>query len=207
MLTAIIFAIASGYFIGSLQPAYILGKVIKNIDIRKGGSGNSGASNAVILLGWKFGVVVALIDIGKGFFSLFLIKSLFSDVLGDQLPFFLLFNGLFVILGHNHPFYMEFKGGKGTASLVGLLLALDYRIAIIGILAILVVTILTDYIALGTIALVLSFFFSAIYYKYDAGVVTITLLLACMSIYKHIPNIEKIRLGKETGLRKTFKKI
>lgn len=198
--------IALGYLIGSLQPAYILGKAMKNIDIRRGGSGNSGASNAVIMLGWKFGVVVALIDIGKGFLSLVLMSLLFSKALQHQLSFYLILNGLFVILGHNHPFYMGFRGGKGTASFIGILLAFDYRIALIAIATIVIVTIITDYISIGTIALVSGCVIAAIYFNYSTGTIALLMIIACMSIYRHLPNIGKIRRGEETGLRKTLKK-
>lgn len=101
---------------------------------------------------------------------------------------------------------MGFKGGKGTASLIGMLSAVDYRIAIIGIAAIVAITIATDYIALGTISLVILFVASTFYFGYSKGCIIIAVILAALSIYNHRKNIVNIIQKKETGLRSTMKK-
>lgn len=135
-----------------------------------------------------------------------MIKILFKDSVNvDHLKFLLYLNGLLVILGHNFPFFMKFKGGKGTASLVGMLLAIDMRLAIIGILSIVLITIITNYIALGTICLVSSFTISTILFKYSLSFVIIAVFITFMSIYKHLPNIKNILNGTETRLRQTLK--
>ncbi|MBB6214405.1 glycerol-3-phosphate acyltransferase PlsY [Anaerosolibacter carboniphilus] len=202
-----ILTVLIGYIFGCFQASYILGKIVKKVDIRSLGNGNAGASNAVNTLGWKFGIVVALVDIGKATLSILIMKVLLQgSVRPEQLPFFLYLNGLFVILGHNYPFYMGFKGGKGTASLIGMLVAIDGRIALLCIIAILIVTIVTDYIALGTIGLLIVLVLSTLYFQYSIGCVIIALVIAAQSIYKHIPNIHNIRRGTESGLRKALKK-
>jgi len=196
-----------GYIFGCFQASYILGKLFKKVDIRTLGNGNAGASNTVLSLGWKYGISVALLDIGKAILSLIVIRIFFKNIFPhDQLHFYLYLNGLSVILGHNYPFYMSFQGGKGTASLIGMLSALDYRIAIIGIAAIVIITIATDYIALGTIALVILFVASTAYLGYSKGCIIISIILATLSIYKHRSNILNIIRKKETGLRSTFRK-
>ncbi|GAB6087887.1 glycerol-3-phosphate acyltransferase [Alkaliphilus crotonatoxidans] len=196
-----------GYGFGCLQFSYLLGKALKGIDIRLLGNGNAGASNTVIVLGWRFGVIVGLLDILKAVASLMVIKGMFYPITSLRgLSFLLFLNGLFVIIGHNYPFYMGFKGGKGTASLIGMLLILDYRMALLGLLTILVVTALTDYIALGTICLVLMVVALSIYFRYSTGSIGIASAIAAMSIYKHLPNIERIKKGRETGLRGSLKK-
>lgn len=196
-----------GYLFGCLQASYILGKLLKKVDIRTLGNGNAGASNTVVVFGWKYGVVVGLLDIGKAILSIIVIKLLLKNILSpEQTPFFLYLNGLSVILGHNYPFYMGFKGGKGTASLIGMLSAIDYRIAILGIAAIVAITLTTDYIALGAISLVVLFVVSTFYFGYSKGCIVIAIILAVLSIYNHRKNIVNIIQKKETGLRSTMKK-
>ena len=142
-----------GYIFGCLQWSYILGKIIKKKDIRSLGVGNAGASNTVTVFGWKMGVVVGILDISKAIISIIIIRYILKST--DMLSIYL--NGTSVILGHNYPFFMGFKGGKGTASTVGMLLAINYKLGLLGILVILLVTLFTDYIALGTMALVTFF--------------------------------------------------
>ncbi len=206
-LTNILTTIAIGYGFGCLQFSYILGRVFKKVDIRSLGNGNAGASNTVTTLGWKYGAAVGILDIVKAVISLQVIKTLFSGNTSiRELSFLLFLNGLFVILGHNHPFFMNFKGGKGTASLIGMLLILDYRIALLGLLTILLVTVVTDYIALGAICLVLIMVGSSIYFRYSMGSISVASIIAAMSIYNHIPNISRIRKGHERGLRGSLRK-
>lgn len=196
-----------GYLFGCFQASYILGKLIRKVDIRTLGNGNAGASNTVVALGWKYGVAVGLLDIGKAILSIIVVRLLLKSVLPEgHIPFFLYLNGLSVILGHNYPFYMGFRGGKGTASLIGMLSAVDYRIAILGIIAIVAITIATDYIALGTISLVILFVASTFYFGYSKGCIIIAIILAALSIYNHRENIVNIIQKKEIGLRSTMKK-
>ena len=146
-----IISVIIGYLFGCIQTSYFIGKIIKKTDIRSLGNGNAGASNATKVFGWKYGIIVALIDIIKPIASIILIHYLWNNILAaDELIFLKFLNGLGVILGHNYPFFMKFKGGKGTASLIGMLIAIDIKIAIIGIVLIVLTTIITDYIALGT---------------------------------------------------------
>ena len=195
-----------GYLMGCLQWSYFLSKAIKKEDIRKLGGGNAGASNTVTVFGWKMGVAVALLDIVKAIISILIIKYLFKISYLDNNMTYLYINGTGVILGHNYPFFMNFKGGKGTASTVGMLFGIDYRIGIIGFLIILIVTIVTDYIALGTISLVSFFVIATIYLNFGTVCLLLALFIALQSIYKHIPNIKKIISRNESGLRDALKR-
>lgn len=195
-----------GYLFGCFQTSYFIGKIFKKVDIRDFGNGNAGASNTTVALGWKYGILVGLVDILKAVISILIIKYIFKDSIDNKhLMFFMYLNGVFVILGHNFPFFMKFKGGKGTASLVGMLIAIDIRLAVIGILAIVLITIITNYIALGTIGLVTSFTIGTVLFRYNTACLIIALIITLMSIYKHISNIKKIINGTETGLRQTLK--
>lgn len=195
-----------GYLFGCLQWSYILSKTIFKTDIRTLGGGNAGASNTVVSLGWKWGVLVAVLDILKAIVSIGIIRYLFklSIIEGDILHLYL--NGLFVILGHDYPFFMGFKGGKGTASLLGMVIAIDYRLGILGFLVILVVTVLTDYIALGTLSLVTFFILGTIYLGFGIIPTIIATFIALLSLYHHIPNLKAIKNKKERGLREALRK-
>ena len=128
------------YVIGSINPSYIIGAV-KGLDIRKKGSGNAGASNAVIVLGAKAGVFSMIFDIAKAWAICF-----FAPWIFPQAVFAAEVAGTFVILGHVFPFYMKFKGGKGLACLGGAVLALDWRIFLIFLAAEFVVLFATNYL-------------------------------------------------------------
>ena len=193
-----------GYLAGCFQTSYILVKLIKKTDIRNLGNGNAGASNTTISLGWKYGVLVALLDIAKATVSILIVRHIHSDLAFEQLIFLLYLNGLSVILGHNYPFFMGFKGGKGTASLVGMILAINIPMGLLGIGIIFIVTVLTDYIAIGTIALVTFFTISTVFLEYGVGPIVIASIIALLSIYNHIPNIHRIKNGQEKGLRRAL---
>ena len=119
--------------------------------------------------------------------------------------FSLYLNGTSVILGHNYPFFMGFKGGKGTASTVGMLLAINLKLGLLGILIIALVTIFTDYIALGTMALVTFFVIATFYLGYGPACVLLALFIALLSAYKHLINLKRIYSGDETRLRNAMK--
>lgn len=199
-LMKLILCMAIGYLFGCIQTAYIIGKKVKKIDIRNYGSNNAGASNVTTIMGWKYGVITALVDIFKAVIPVFLIKLIFKDSV--VLPFI---GGAFVIIGHIFPFYLSFRGGKGAASLVGMVLGIDFKIAIILIAAILLITLIIDYIALGTISMYLILPFSTYYFNYPLACTLMSILLAAICIKKHYVNIIRIKKGEEVGLRKVIK--
>src|SRR5690625_1981869 len=112
-----------GYLFGCINGSQIIGK-IKQINIKNNGMKNAGATNTTVLLGWRYGIVVAFIDIIKAIISLLILASLLYryDMLLEMKVLLLYINALFVIVGHNYPLTMNFNGGKGTASLFGILL-------------------------------------------------------------------------------------
>ncbi|MDD4760660.1 MAG: glycerol-3-phosphate acyltransferase [Bacteroidaceae bacterium] len=195
-----------GYAIGSIHPSYIMTRIIKKADIRTLGSGNSGASNTVGVLGWKFGILVALLDIFKAAAAILLIKHFFSEsATTEKIALLLYITGLFAIIGHNHPFYMRFRGGKGTASLIGMLFAIDIRIALLCGLLLILITVITDYIALGSLGAVLLTVILTAVFGYSIGCVAVVVIIAAMSFIKHRTNIIRITSGKEGGLREALK--
>lgn len=194
-----------GYLTGCLQFAYIFGRVFKGIDIRSLGQGNAGASNAVQSMGWKFGVVVGILDILKAVAAIQISRALFPVETAASGPLVVFLVGAAVVIGHNYPFFMGFKGGKGTASTVGMLFALDYRLGLSAMLLMLVITIATDYIVIGTMALMILILGYTLYMDLGPISLIIAIGLALQSVFKHLPNMKRIRKGEENGLRKTFK--
>lgn len=195
-----------GYLLGCLQWSYILSKIFLKVDIRTLGGGNAGASNTVISVGWKWGILVAILDILKAIISVLIIKYLFKISYLEENIFLLYLNGLFVILGHDFPFFMGFRGGKGAASLLGMIIGIDYRLGILGFLVIFLVTVITDYIALGTLCLNIFLVLSAIYLKLGYDSVIVSLIIAFIALYLHIPNIKSIMRKEENGLRGVLNK-
>ena len=191
--------IALAYLMGSSNMAYYLSK-LKNVDIRKNGSGNLGASNATVLFGWGAGVLVAVHDIGKATLAVLLAGWLFP-----QLAYAEVIAGVACVLGHIFPFYLKFKGGKGLASFVGMLVALDWRVAIAAALVVLAVTLVTDYIALGTISASLAGPVGV--WIAGSGIVAplIMSIATVIMIFKHRDNIVRIRNKTEIGLLSTIK--
>jgi len=193
-----------GYAFGCIQAAYLIGRFVKKTDIRTVGSKNSGASNATMTFGWKMGATVALVDILKAVAAILVIGLLFDLGSMDYQWKYLAGGG--VILGHDFPFFMRFRGGKGTASLVGVMAMIDWKMALLGIVAIVLITILTDYIVFGTYAMLLVFLGFTVWLTMEAGSIGIATGLVLLSVYLHRKNIGKILRGEERGLRSVVRK-
>ncbi|HBB28897.1 MAG TPA: acyl-phosphate glycerol 3-phosphate acyltransferase [Clostridiales bacterium] len=184
-----------GYVLGTVNYAYIIGR-IKGFDIRTKGSTNAGASNATVTMGWKIGVIVGLCDILKAFVSVIIAKFIFPE-----LEFAGVIAGVSCILGHIFPFYLNFRGGKGFASYLGMILALDWRFFLIIGVSIIIITVVTDYIALATLTTVVVYPLYLIFTRIEIIVLLIVTVASIVMIFKHISNIKKIISGQEIGLR------
>lgn len=202
------FLIASviGYLFGCLHGSQLVGKY-KNIDIKNTGVKNAGASNTTILLGWKYGILVALIDIFKATLAILLVLFILTEsgITGDLRHLLVYITVFFVIIGHNYPVTMRFSGGKGTASLVGALIAIDWRIALIGIGILLIFTFATDYLVIGVLCMYLSFL-ATTYLFFGVEPALIVIVLSCLSILKHLENYKRIVTKEETKLSSMFGK-
>jgi glycerol-3-phosphate acyltransferase PlsY len=142
-----------GYLFGNIQASYLLGKWIKKVDIRTLGQGNAGASNAFETLGMKFGLIVGIIDMVKALVSVLIVKQFFHADLNASSATLLYLNGYCVLLGHIFPFYMHFKGGKGIAALIGMMIGLNPWIGVGALFVIVSVTSITNYVSIGSSAL------------------------------------------------------
>jgi glycerol-3-phosphate acyltransferase PlsY len=157
-LLVAVFALAA-YLIGSIPTALWVGKAYFGIDIREHGSGNSGATNTFRVLGKKPGSVVMLVDIFKGWAATSLVGFLviLNAVPSDNLVPFQLLYGFLAVLGHVFPVYANFRGGKGVATLLGMVLAIQTEAALICLGIFIVVLLVSKYVSLGSMLAALAF--------------------------------------------------
>lgn len=196
-----------GYLLGCLQTSYILVRYIKKKDIREMGNGNAGASNTTVTLGWKYGLLVGLLDILKGVAAVIIVGLLYEDMVNEeQLQFLMYLGGFFVIVGHNFPFYMGFRGGKGTASAVGMFLAISPLMGLVAVVIIVSVSLLINYISIGALSMLLFFACWTWVKGYPMGCVTVGVIMFLLSLWKHRANMKNIMDGTEKKVRATFKK-
>lgn len=202
----LILVIVIGYLFGCVHGSQIIGKY-KKINIKKSGMENSGATNATLLLGWRYGLLVAIVDIGKTIVSMFLVASILNmqNILVDWQIFYLLTNALFVIIGHNYPITMNFNGGKGTASFFGVLLYLDWKYAIISLFMALIFAFITNYFVFGTMLAYLAFI-TYIAYVYGKGPVLLAFFFTVLFLLKHAENFKRIMNHEEVKLSTLFRK-
>ena len=187
--------ILMGYLLGSSNMAYYLAKW-KRVELRGGGSGNLGASNATMLMGWWAGIAVAVHDIGKSMLAVFVAGWLVPNLESAGAA-----AGVAGVLGHIFPFYLKFKGGKGFASYIGLIVALNWKYAIAILALVVLVTVVTDYIVLGTTLTVVT---SPVYFGLTSGsflLAAILFVATAVIVYKHRDNYVRIWKGTEHGLR------
>ncbi len=187
------------YVLGSSSMTYYLGK-LNHIDVQNRGSGNLGASNATVLMGWGAGVLVAVHDVGKGFLAVFLAQGIFPEAqaLGPVA-------GVACVLGHMFPFYLKGRGGKSLASFMGMTWALDWRLALGALILLVVMTLVTDYIALGTLAVCLTVPVGLWLLTGQVLPSLILLVATAVMVVKHLENLRRIRSGQEIGLKSTIK--
>ena len=191
-----VIVILLSYILGSSNMAKYIA-AMKKVDLSAGGSGNPGASNAVILMGWGAGVLVAVHDIGKSALAVVLARMLFPD-----LPHIGAAAGVAAVLGHIYPFWMKFKGGKGFASYLGMTIALHWKFAIAVLLLVVAVTLITDYIVAATTTTI-------ILVPIGLGILTHSLILPLILLiasvviaWKHKDNYVRMYNGTEIRFRK-----
>lgn len=184
------------YLLGCSNMAFYLEKLTKK-NVRGGGSGNLGASNAVILLGWKAGILVGAHDIGKAILAVLLAQWIFPD-----LRYIGVIAGVACVFGHIFPFYLKFKGGKGFASFIGMVVALNWKVSIAVILMIVVVTLITDYIVAATLSTTISVPIAMGIVTQSVWVGLILLAASAVICFKHRENLKRIFItGTEIGFR------
>lgn len=199
-----------GYAFGLFQTGYIYGK-IHNIDIRSQGSGNAGTTNALRTLGWKAGLITLLGDAFKCVFAVLVVQAIYRSSHGDILPLLSMYAGMGAVLGHNYPFYLKFKGGKGIAATAGLLLSTTPWWMVLICLCIFVSLVaVTRYVSVGSLVVVIVYLIEIVYlgqsgmlgmkagYLYETYAIAAFLMV--LAFYKHRANISRLLNGTENKL-------
>ena len=184
-------AILIGYLIGCFNLALIISK-IKKVDLRNTGTKNLGASNTFITFGKGLGVLVGACDIFKCTLVVILIKLIFPEM--DYLPYI---TGIACVFGHMFPFYLKFKGGKGFASFLGMSLGIHWKYFIVIGICIILITLITKYIVLATMATVISYPIFLFIHTENWIIVTMVAVLSGIIIIKHYKNLIRIAKGEE----------
>lgn len=196
-----------GYLFGMIQTAYLYGRM-KGIDIREHGSGNAGTTNTLRVLGKKAGLIVFLGDLAKTIIPVltvgFIIRAYLPEY-EDYVFLLRLYTGFGAILGHNFPFYLGFKGGKGIAATGGMILGFYWPFIIMGLASFFGVFFITHYVSLGSIVLMVAFFtmmclmcgfkvgaFAGLPPAILIEMCAVTFVISAMAIYRHRENIKRL---------------
>lgn len=203
--TMTVIAIILSYLLGAIPFGYIVTKSWKKVDVRQHGSGNIGFTNTLRVAGKIPGLIVLLCDIGKGLLPVLIFSQLPETVeLGGFMTVPALC-GLAAIVGHDWPLYLKFKGGKGISTTIGVFLALDWRVTLVGLVIWLIAVIVTRYVSLGSILFVASLPVTTVVFELILKVeveawVAISIssaIAAVIAIYRHKGNINRLLGGKE----------
>lgn len=182
------------YLLGNFATAYLVSKAAAKIDIRKYGSGNAGSTNVLRVLGAKPAAIAFLGDVLKGTLAV-LIGRYIGGSYGELIA------GIFVILGHNWPIVLNFKGGKGIATTIGLMIPIDPVMVLFIVIAGVILISITRYVSLGSIAGVSICPIAMIVTHKPMEYIIFSLILSAIAIFRHRTNIQRLLRGTESKLR------
>ena len=205
-----------GYFCGLIETGVIYGK-LKGVDIRKHGSGNLGMTNALRVLGPKAGLVVFIGDLLKAFLPCLIVNLGFRVWYPDTYMVYVLYTGFGVVLGHNFPFYLNFKGGKGISSSAGAILGLlNPWMCLILLVVFAVVVLITRYVSVGSICLMIAYLTVFIIFAVNKMLcfnpdipesrsamiegIVLSVIFATLAIVRHKENIIRLMNHEENKL-------
>ena len=204
-----ILIVASAYLLGSIPSAVWVGKAAKGVDVREHGSKNAGTTNTMRVLGFKTGIPVLLIDVFKGFAAVKLaLLSTTFEVGTNSFVNFQLALGAAAVLGHVFPVFAGFRGGKGVATIVGILLALHWQATLVAIAVFLIALFISKYVSLSSLMMGLSFPVSVIFiFQSDSISLKIFSAVVCILLFvTHRKNISRLLNGNESKATFLFKK-
>lgn len=193
-----------GYIFGLFQTGYLIGKM-SHIDIRQQGSGNAGTTNALRVMGWKAGALTFIGDVLKCVLAVVLMRFIFKET--DYASLLGMYAGMGATLGHNFPFYLKFKGGKGIAVLAGLVVSTSFWMVPVPLSAFIVAVLLTRYVSLGSLLASTTFFMEVILFgemggfdmalNYRIELYGVVFVLMVLAWVRHKDNIKRLIAGKE----------
>ena len=196
------------YLIGSIPVAYIFGSVLKGIDIREHGSGNMGATNAFRVLGKWPGTAVLVLDIIKGIIPVTILADVFG--LGDALSLVII--SVAAVAGHNWTVFLGFKGGKGMATSLGVLVGLAIQFQVLRvILALVIITwlalfFLFGFVSLASIVAAIVFPILMVVFLEPLPLILMSIVLCVFIVFRHRSNIERLVKGQENRVAFPFRK-
>lgn len=203
-----IICLVVGYICGLFQTGYLYGK-LHHVDIRTKGSGNSGSTNVLRVMGKKAGAIVFFGDFLKTLIPCLIVRSLFRDQ-PEIAGVMMLYTALGAILGHNYPFYMGFKGGKGIAATAGLIVAMDLRVMVMCLVTFILIVAITRFVSLGSLLVATIFLISMIFFgsrgdyglgeKYLMEFYIISACISGLAFWRHRANIVRLIQGNENKL-------
>lgn len=185
-----VLAVVIAYFLGNISPSTLLAKAA-GLDIKKEGSGNAGTTNALRVLGKKAALITLVVDIGKGFVAVELGYLL-------SIPQAAMFCALAAFVGHVWPVVFKFKGGKGVATAFGVLLGINWQLALAALAVVAVVVILSRMVSLGSITGAAAF--PVLAYFMEPDFLYVGTFMAVLLIYNHRGNIKRLIKGEENKL-------
>lgn len=206
----VITAAIAAYLIGSVSSAVIISKMISGRDIREEGSGNAGATNMLRVHGKGAGVLTLIIDVLKGVVAV-LAAILFEKFLSIAAPGGIFVGnlkylmGLFVVIGHDFPVFFRFRGGKGVATSLGVILMLNWVIGVSVLIIALLIMIISRYVSLGSVSAAVVYVGLVLAYMLNEGVIKIiwlatAVIMALLLAIKHSANIKRLKNGTENKL-------
>ena len=208
-----VYCLLIGYVFGLFQTAYIIGRM-HGIDIRNYGSGNSGTTNMMRTLGTKAGLLTFLGDCLKCILAVLLVRALFGQKYAEMIPLLTFYTAGGVILGHNYPFYLQFRGGKGIAATAGLIMSLLSVVpwmTILGWITFFGIFLTTHYVSLGSLVVYIGILVQLVIFgqlgyfgmtqAHLNEMYIVALCLAALAFWKHRENIARLLNGTE---RKTY---
>lgn len=207
-----ILCIVIGYLFGIFQTGYIYGK-LNNVDIRDFGSGNAGTTNAMRVLGKKAGIITYVGDMLKALLAGVFVRAIFGwalDLSSVEVFILVIYTGVGVILGHNYPFYMGFKGGKGIAASSGVVFSLlDLKLSVLAVCTFAVIALISKYVSLASMCMMIGFFGEFIAFteldmlkpiagsEYRVEAYILVFFMAALAVFKHRSNIVRLINGTE----------
>lgn len=206
MILSRIIGLILGYVFGLFPTGTLVGRA-NHTDLRKTGSGNTGMTNSIRVLGWKAGVTVFLGDFLKAVMPMVVVWLLYRHVYPNAVRLLELYAGLGAVLGHNYPFYFKFKGGKGIACSVGVVFGFDWRMAPICAILFFAAVVPTGFMSLGSLGILSGFFVQTIVFgqmgwlkvgsAFLPEVYILTGIMTGLAFWQHRANIKRLLSGTE----------
>jgi glycerol-3-phosphate acyltransferase PlsY len=206
LLLQLLIVAGAAYVVGSIPTAYIMGRIVKGIDIRNYGSGNVGATNVMRVLGAAAGLATLAVDVLKGYLAVSFLPS-WVCAGSEYLSLWQILSCIAVIAGHNWMLFLRFRGGKGVATTAGAFLALAPAASLSAIGVWIVVVALTRYVSLGSIVAGLSMPIFMLLFRKPVSYVWFSLILAIALTLKHRGNMKRLVAGTERKLGQREKPV